>query len=364
MNLHDVQLLQQIHGYPAVTITIPTHRTSPDNRQDPIRLKNLVAQAANQLLEEFSKRDIDPLLTRLHNLAENVDFNHAQDGLVLFANQDFGGVYTLPFDLKERVVIDQTFATRDLVFALNRTPRYWVLVLSEKPTRLFEATRDDLVEIQEDGFPMTHEGPGGSQALPGGFGIQRSAYRDERHLQFFRAVDNALKPFLADDPLPVVVVGVDHYLAFFNEVTNYKDAILTTVQGNYDKETPSELSKLVWPPAKAALAEKRQQYLEQLDAASGAQRVASTVGEVWRFAHEGRGSLLLVEEDFHFHGKLDATGANLLPATAEESIAGIETIADAVDDIIEIVLSKQGQVVFVDNGQLEKYQRIALILRY
>lgn len=364
MNLHDVQLLQQINGYPAVTITLPTHRTSPDNRQDPIRLKNLVTEASNQLLNEFSKRDIDPVITRLHDLSESINFNHTQDGMVLFANHDFSSVYTLPFDLKERVVIDQTFATRDLVFALNRTPRYWVLVLSEKPTRLYEATRDDLIEVHGDGFPMTHEGPGGAQALPGGFGIQRSAYRDERHLQFFRAVDNALKVFLTDDPLPVVVVGVDHYLSFFNEVTSHNDAILTTVQGNHDKSSASELGKLVWPPAKAALAEKRQQYLQQLGDATGAQRVASTVGEVWRLAHEGRGSLLLVEEDFHFHGKLDETGAHLLPATEEDASSGVETIADAVDDIIETVLAKQGQVVFVDNGQLEKYQRIALILRY
>jgi len=39
-------------------------------------------------------------------------------------------------------------------------------------------------------------------------------------------------------------------------------------------------------------------------------------------------------------------------------------VDDAVDDVIETVLHGQGQVVFVDNGQLEKHQRIALLLRY
>ena len=37
---------------------------------------------------------------------------------------------------------------------------------------------------------------------------------------------------------------------------------------------------------------------------------------------------------------------------------------DAVDEIIEMVLRKQGNVVFVDNGALETHSRIALILRY
>lgn len=44
MNKHDVRLLQQISGYPAVSITLPTHRTSPRNKQDPIRVKQLVKQ--------------------------------------------------------------------------------------------------------------------------------------------------------------------------------------------------------------------------------------------------------------------------------------------------------------------------------
>ena len=35
-----------------------------------------------------------------------------------------------------------------------------------------------------------------------------------------------------------------------------------------------------------------------------------------------------------------------------------------VDDIIETVLSKQGRVAFVADGQLAQFQQIALILRY
>src|SRR5262245_34885049 len=36
MNLHDLHELQDVHTYPCLTITLPTHRTRPDNRQDPI----------------------------------------------------------------------------------------------------------------------------------------------------------------------------------------------------------------------------------------------------------------------------------------------------------------------------------------
>lgn len=361
MNRHDVQLLQQITGYPALTITLPTHRTSPDNRQDPIRVKNLVGEASERLLQEFGKREIEPLLGRLDKLADAIDYRYALDGLAMFANQDFAQKYYLPFTLPERVVVGENFLTRDLVFALNRTPRYWVLVLSEQPARLYEGVRDTLIEVEGEGFPMTHEGPGGETALPGGFGVNVSAIRDERHRQFFRAVDSALGAYMADDPLPLAVVGVDRYQAFFDELSAHKDAVVARLNGSHDKTSPPELAKLVWPLVEAGLAEQRQGYLATLDQAVGEQRVVSTVGEVWRLANEGRGRLLLVEEDFHFAGQLDETGVHLLPA---DDPTAPDTLEDAVNDIIETVLSKGGKVVFVPDGQLEAFQRIALTLRY
>ena len=291
----------------------------------------------------------------------DINYRHTLDGLVIFANQEMAQKEYLPFTLPERVIVGDTFFTRDLVFAMNRSPRYWVLVLSEQPTRLFEGTRDTLVEVQGKGFPMEHEGPGGASALPGGFGVNVSAIRDERHRQFFRAVDGALAHVLAADPLPVVLVGVDRWVAFFNEVTAHKDAVAATLHGSHDKTSAPELAKLVWPLVEAAMAERRAQYLEELNKAVGQNKVSSTVGEVWRNAHEGRGQLLLVEEDFHFAGRLDETGAILLPAD-DPSAPGV--IADAVDDIIETVLSKQGRVGFVPDGQLAQFQQIALILRY
>ncbi len=361
MNRGEVKLLQQINGYPAVTITLPTHRTSPENQQDPIRVKNLVDQATKRLLEEFNKREIAPLLDRLDKLAEGIDYRHTLDGLALFANHNVARAVQLPFTLGENVNIGKTFLTRNLVFAMNRTPRYWTLVLSEKPTRLYESNRDVLIEVQEGGFPITHEGPGGEQSLPGGFGIEKTTDRDEFHRKFFRQIDATLKPFLADDPLPMVVVGVDRFLAFFNEVTDHKDTILAVLQGSHDKTSPSELAKLVWPLAKESLAKQRQKVFEELDKAVGEKKVASAISEVWLSASEGRGSLLLVEEDFHFPARLDETGRHITPAK-DATAPGV--IDDAVDDIIETVLIKQGRVVFVENGQLETHQRIALILRY
>jgi len=360
MNQQDVRLLAQIIGYPCVTITMQTHRVSPENRQDLVRLKNLTAEATDRLLKEFNKRDVEAVLKRLENLTGTIDFRNTLDGLALFVNQDFGRAFRMPFQVQERVVIGETFFTRNLVYGLNQSTRYWVLVLSEKPTRLYEGFDHSLTEIEDGGFPIIHEGPGGEAPLPGGFGIRKSAYRDERHRQFFRKVDNTVKPFLARDPLPLLVVGVERYHAFFNEVSVHTNAIVGRVTGSHDKTSPHELSKLVQPLIEKYRGEKRKESLARLEKAVSERKFASSIGEVWRPAHEGRGDLLLVEDDFHYPARLDEGG---VPVRVDDPTAP-DVIDDAVAEIIDTILNKQGKVVFVENGKLEEHRRIALILRF
>lgn len=362
MNRQDIRSLASEGTYPCLTITLPTHRTSPDNRQDPIRLKNLVTEAASRLEAEVGSREAAPLLRALDDLLN--DFNHERnlDGLAIFVSAGLAHFHRLPFTLPERVVVDQNFFTRDLVFAFNRTPRYWVLALSEQPTRLFEAVRDDLEELTAGSvFPMTHGGPGGASTLPNDPKVNASQFRDEHHRIFFRSVDQALATYMADDPLPLAVIGVDRYLAFFQEVSSHGGQIVATLTGSHDRTSDHELGKLIWPLVREGLAAQRSAIFAELNAAVGGQRSASTLGEVWRFAQEGRGQTLIVEEDYHEAATLDATGMRLLPPTDS---TGPEALDDAVDAAIAAVLDKGGRVVFVDNGTLEQHSRIALILRY
>jgi len=361
MNYNDIRSLQSIRSYPSVSILLPTHRTSPANQQDPIRVKNLLTQARERLLTEHGRRAVQPVLDKLEALAAQIDYRYALDGLALFANRELARKYYLPFTLKERVVIDETFATRDLVFALNHSPRYWVVVLSEKPTRLYEGVHDTLAEVTEFGFPMTHLGPGGEAALPGGFGIKRSAIRDEYDRQFFRHVDEGVSGCIAVDPLPIILVGVERNLAFFREVSQNNRLVCGAVTGSHDKTSAPELAKLVWPVMQAHLAQERKRAMQLLTAALGTDKHATGMGEVWQMAQAGRGELLLVEEDFHYPARLDASGLDLRPADDPNAPQALD---DAVDNVIETVLLKNGRVVFVDSGALEAHQHIALILRY
>ena len=91
----ELRSLQARREYPSLSILAPTHRTAPSNKQDPIRVKNLVRKAINRLHGEFSKRDV-AVVRNLQQLVREVDCEHTLDGLALFARREQSAAVNLP----------------------------------------------------------------------------------------------------------------------------------------------------------------------------------------------------------------------------------------------------------------------------
>lgn len=354
---HDLKQLQALTKVPALSILLPTHRTSPDNKQDPIAVKNLVRDAKNRLSEEFSARDLEPLLKNLDALVDDIDYAHALDGLALFVSHDLARKFYLPFTVPKRVVIDQTFATRDLVYGLHRAQRYWVFLLSQNASRLLAGTGETLEEVNNKDFPLQMEGPGATTALPDS---ADSAYMDDRHRRFFQQVDRAFTAYAEDDTLPIVLGGVIRQISFFQEVSAYTSQVAGQITGNFDKATVSELMPEVWPIVQGVRAQQRADALGALDTAMDEGKVVSMIEEIWQLAQEGRGKLLLVEKGYHVPAVLDDRGG----LQVVEAKGGTEVMDDAVDEIIEVVLARGGEVMLMEDGALSNHNRIALTLRY
>jgi hypothetical protein len=52
---HDLNSFLGHRHYPSVSILAPTHRTAPLNKQDPIKVKNLVRKAIEEDLDVHQK---------------------------------------------------------------------------------------------------------------------------------------------------------------------------------------------------------------------------------------------------------------------------------------------------------------------
>lgn len=351
--------------YPAVSILAPTHRRPPDNAQDALVVRNLIDDAERRMAQSVDDRVRAEIAEVLRALADSVDWSHTLDGIALFAGGDIATVEQLPFSPEARAVVDDNFATRDLVRAVDYATRYYVLVLSEKPTRLFEGLGDSLEEIVDAGFPMTDEGPRGTGTVAHRLRTSHAAHLDAKHQEFFRRVDRSLGEVMAMEALPLIAVGVGRYLSYFRDVSAHDDRVIGWIEGSHDRTPPHELAALVRPEVEAARAAGVKGALERLDEAVGAKRAALGLDDAWQAAVAHRVATLLAENGYHEPAlRLDGGARVRAASETEAAAAGADGLDDAVDELVELVLAGGGEVVFVDDGALSDRGRIGAILRY
>ena len=133
---------------PCLSLYQPTHRSHPDNQQDPIRFRNLVKTLEDSLRLKHPTHEQRQLLARFHHLADDGGFwRNTYDGLAIFGGANFFRIFKLQRAVSELAIVADTFHTKPLVRIVQSADRYQVLALSRKAFRLFEGNRDVLDEV-------------------------------------------------------------------------------------------------------------------------------------------------------------------------------------------------------------------------
>jgi hypothetical protein len=81
---------------------------------------------------------------------------------------------------------------------------------------------------------------------------------------------------------------------------------------------------------------------------------------VWNAARQGDLELVCVEEGLQVAARVAAGGRLLLPT---DDVEHPEILDDSIDEIIEYVTLSGGTAVLMEDGQLDRYDRIAGLLR-
>jgi len=347
----QVVLLQAVRDYPAVSVLLNTAPAPVMEPRDVGRLKAMVADAVQRLRSEDLGPKGHAAVASLERLAARAVNGATSTALGLFASTGTSLAVPLPVAVHERVVVDPTFATRDLVRALHRTPRHLVLVLNSGEARLFQGVGDTLRPALRSSFPLKADPPRGDQ---------RSRGREPDSTAFYRKVDAALGTFLRLHPSPLVLVGPDRALAGFRSVSRNLGRLAGTLEGNLAREPLSDLAVRCKPVLERYLLSRQQDALDLLERRASSGRVVSGMISAWLAARRERPEMLAVEEGMFYPARISADGDLLLPATDVEHP---EVIDDAVDELIELVLDRGGWIALVEDGVLGAHERVALTLR-
>lgn len=218
--------------------------------------------------------------------------------------------------------------------AVKLSTHYYVLTLSENTNRLYEAFRDNLIDIQNTWFPLK------SPARP--------ALNDVQLRTLLQTVDHSFAHYYRQDPLGMILAGTERNRDAFASVTAYPNVIIGKAEGDYSTTSLSDLGRIVWPIVKAVMASAGQKMERDLETAEQEHNVAVGIEAVARSVDAGIGATLLVED-----------GYRVQPADNDSLLEDCDNIVDVV---IEKVLALGGNVIFVEDGSLDRFQQIALIL--
>ena len=343
-----VTALQSMRDYPSISILATTQPGRTLHENDLVTLRYLSAQVETRLADEqITERQ--QLLNSLASLIAQSAQEPADRGVALFVSPSHQCRITLPVAVADRCVVDPTFATRDLVRALQHSPRHTALLLSADSARLLYGHGTSLSPAPSSAFPAHRRSDG-----------RRGNRSAERQTEFLRRVDRSLGAALRLNPMPLVVVAAEPTATTFLRLSRNTERLAGLVRGNHLKTPASALSDLIRPVLRDYLRSRSQEALELIERRADDERVLRDIGTAWLAARWERPELLAVEEDYFFPARLGPDGDTLIPA---DDVDHPDVIDDAVDELIEMVLSRGGWIALLEPGQLPDGTHLALTLR-
>lgn len=361
----DIHFFAAIRDYPCISIVLATRPGARMDLVDRTHLEALIS-VAQRRLEEENVRSAVTLVDAIRDRARLLAEAPTDQALVIYASPAMVAHRHLPVAVADRVVVDPTFATRDLVRAVQSNPDYLLLILDGDSAHLYSSTVGSLAKVDDGDFPIRRDSTTDSRdtrSRPGrrrGARPRRTEQRNREQLRgFLRRVDALVAQRLAEQPQPVIVMASDRVLSDYLSVTLLSERIIGLARGNGSRMGVRRLERIVRPLLAEHLADLEAAAQDTLSARLPGREVLTGLAACWHAAQAERPELLLVEKGYAMPARLSDDGW-LLSLTGPDERELPEVIDDAVDELIELVIDKGGQVRFVPDGSLPDGDRVAM----
>lgn len=293
----DLQQLTESDGDWHVSIYMPTNPVGQERQQDPIRLKNLLAQAEKSLLEYNLRRpEVQEILQPGEELLTNAQFWQSPGmGLAVFLSKGMSRVFRLSGTVDENVTVGKRFSVHPVVPLLSDSTNFYILALSQNLPRLFLASRDNITEVGlmdapsnmeealriEDkqknlGFhTMTSNSAGGERAaIHYGQGVEDEKKDEIR--RYLQQLDDGIMRVVEDATLPMVVAGVEYLLPIFRETTSYTNVMKEGISGSPDRYDLAKLHGEAWNIVEPVFMDNQQKAIDRFQEFLGQQNGLAT----------------------------------------------------------------------------------------
>lgn len=375
-------LLERQEG-PCLSLYQATHRSHPDNAQDPIRFKNLVKTLEESLASTYKKNEYEALLKPFRELADDFNFwQHTLDGLAIFANKDDFRLTLLQRPTPDFAVVSDSYHVKPLLRQTQTLDRFQVLCLTRDAAQLFEGNRDSLDHIVTgEDFPAAVEDTSISEHQPSTLNL--SSYRlgaasrggvamfhghggrsdaiETQTLNYFREVDKAVMEQISKPSgLPLVLVTLAENQGEFRKLSRNNQLVENGISVDPTALKIEDLHQRCWEIIQPIANERSAAAIASFKQNFGTGLASDNPQEVLGAILDGRVDTLLVSADKRIAGRIQRE-ARTIELLDDFNLPDAE---DILDDLGEMTLRRGGSLWVLPNEFMPADTGLAAIYRF
>jgi len=227
-----------------VVISLPTHRSFPENKQDDILLKNLAAEAEKNVIHKHGKRDTVKIIETLQSIPDTIKSDYNLDSLHVFISEQTFEVVRLPLKMNtSEVIISDHFDTNYVQKFLDESKEYLILVLGQGGVHIYNALNNHILhEVRNEDFPFAENRHYITHADKASDGKKL----DHGVKEYFNHVDKAVQLLCRSTGLKTIVVSTPRNYQHLMTVADNTGSYLAHSKINYNDIAMHTLGKQAW----------------------------------------------------------------------------------------------------------------------
>lgn len=333
-----------------VSIYLPTHRVTQESAKDRLVLRDLTAQAVEQLHAAGAPGDeVADIEEHLLHLVEDDDefWVDQAESLAIFASPERFETHRLPNHLSAVVEVSDRFHVKPLLRAVTFPQAAWILAISQGDVRLLElGPSGPPQQVAVDGLPRDARESSGNK-------VHRA-----REAAYARKVDTALRSVLTGSSLPLILAASQPMAALYRSVNTYPHLVDEREHGNPETASDAELGEAARTILDGVYASQLAELAAEFDRYRSMGRTAVDVSDLARLSTLGAIDTVMVDIDVSLPGSIDDAGAVTFDDADDADNYGV------LDEIARRVLLSGGRVLALRAADIPDGGPAAALLRY
>lgn len=382
----ELEALAKKRGGMRVSIYCPVERSAPESEQNPVRLRALIDEANQQLVDNgLSPEKAEEFLHPLSSLVQTPEALLTEgEALAFFLDGESALQLELPYTEAPSCRTSNQFAIKPLLPLLQWNPSFTAVCINRGKVRVFRGNRAGIESVQVPEMPEQLEDitaiddpekttqhhtakTGSDQGAPGSAPVAQmhgqglpSDLEDHQLDRFFRSVSKALHAYLSGHDDYLVLFGVEENIGLFKSMDEWKEREVLSKSEDPHLWDASQIKEEALDLLKPYAAEEMDSRLDRLREARNKENGIFELSECAMAAATGRIELAAVAEDREVTGICDVDEMKVKIITEGDAPCA----HDLYDFIASETIRHGGEVCSLDAAVIPGDEGVAATVRF